>query len=98
MTARTKILELSDGNSAGTRLGQDSTDLISLWGAAPVAQRSNIADVATSTITTGATSTTPYGFATSTQANNLASIVDDLRTKFNTLLTGLEAIGTHAAS
>lgn len=98
MTARTTILELSDGNSAGTRLGQSSTDLISLWGATPVAQRSNIADVATSTITTAATSTTPWGFATSTQADAVAALVASLRTKFNTLLTDLEAVGTHAAS
>lgn len=82
----------------GTILGQTADSLISLWGATPVAQRSNIADVATSTITTPATSTTPFGFGTSTQANNLLTIVDDMRNKFNTLLAGLEAIGTHATS
>ncbi len=98
MTVRTSIKELSDNNNAGTRLGQDSGDLISFWGATPVAQRSNIVDVATSTITTAGTSTTPWGFATSTQADAIATIVASLRTKFNTLLTDLETIGTHAAS
>ncbi len=98
MTVRTTILELHDGNSAGARLGASSTELVSLWGAAPVAQRSNIADVTTATVTTAATSTTPYGFATSTQADAITAMVADLRTKFNTLLTGLEAVGTHAAS
>jgi hypothetical protein len=95
----TTNIKYLDGDSAdGTVLGQDSSALVGLWGATPVAQRSNIADIATSTITTAATSTTPFGFATSTQADAVITIVADLRTKFNTLLTGLEAIGTHAAS
>ena len=38
MTDRTTINELSDGNSAGTRLGQSASDLISFHGAAPSAQ------------------------------------------------------------
>jgi len=98
MTARTTIVELSDGNSAGTRLGQDATDLISFYGAAPVAQRSNIAAVATSTVTTAATTTTPWGFATSTQADNLAALVADTRTKMNSILTNMNTLGLHAAS
>ena len=82
----------------GTILGQTSQSPIALWGKTPGTQRSHVADVTTATVTTAATSTTPYGFATSTQANAIASIVDDLRTKFNTLLANMEAVGIHAES
>lgn len=51
MTARTTIFERSDGNSAGTRLGQSATDKISLWGATPIVQRSGAAQ-ATSLLST----------------------------------------------
>ena len=34
----TNITDLSNGNTAGTRLGQTTTDLVSFYGAAPVAQ------------------------------------------------------------
>lgn len=54
MVARTKILELSDGNTAGTRLGQSSTDLIALWGATPAARRAAAAQ-ATSLISVTST-------------------------------------------
>ncbi len=33
--------QLSDGNDTGTILGQSATDLVSLYGATPVAQRAN---------------------------------------------------------
>lgn len=32
-------LQLSDGNPSGTSLGQDTSDLISLYGVTPVAQQ-----------------------------------------------------------
>ncbi len=40
--------QLSDNNSRGTALGQSSTDLISFYGATPVAQRVSIAQNASS--------------------------------------------------
>lgn len=92
------VLYIGDGRTDGVCIGTSSSDKVSFFGKAPQSQQANIADVATTAITTAATSTTPFGFATSTQANNIATIVDDLRTKFNTLLGDLEDFGTHAAS
>jgi hypothetical protein len=40
-------LQLSDGNSDGTSLGQDSSDKISFYGETPVAQASAITALAT---------------------------------------------------
>ena len=37
------VRQLSDGDDSGTSLGQSSTDLVSLYGATPVAQASAIA-------------------------------------------------------
>lgn len=90
--------QLSDADTDGTLLGQSASDLIGFYGVTPVAQAAHIADVATSTITTAATSTTPWGFATSTQADAVITIVADLRTKLNTLFSDLSDIGINAAS
>lgn len=35
------VKQLSDGNPGGTGIGQSATDLISFYGATPVAQRAN---------------------------------------------------------
>lgn len=92
------VLYIGDGRTDGVSLGTSTSDKISFFGKTPVSQQANIADVATTAITTAATSTTPFGFATSTQADNLLTIVHDLRTKFNTLIGDFEDLGTHAAS
>lgn len=75
MTAPVK--QLSDGNPGGSGLGQSSTDTISFYGATPVAQRSGAVQAAVTT--TAATSTTPYGFSTVTQANAVVTLVNELR-------------------
>lgn len=41
------IKELSDGNSSGTRLGQDSSDLVGFHGATPSDQAATISALAT---------------------------------------------------
>ena len=68
--------QLSDGNSDGTVMGQSATDLIAFYGAAPVAQRGsgNLAAITT----TAATTTTPYGYSTSTQANAIVSALNEI--------------------
>lgn len=65
------------------------------YGASPIAQPSGStqAAIATTVITTAATSTTPYGFATITQANNVAIIADACRTLVNQIRTDLITLG-----
>lgn len=68
------IKELSDGGPDGTRLGQNASDLVGFHGATPSDQRAATAAVSTS----AATQTSPFGFATSAQANNLVAAVNEL--------------------
>jgi len=86
---------LGDGNPDGTSLGSSATEKISFYGVTPVIQPTSAsqAAVATSTITTAATSTTPWGFATSTQADAVAAQVVLLRTGFNQLRSDLVDLG-----
>jgi len=42
MTVRTNITQLSDGNEAGTVLGQSATDLIGFHGVTPTAQKARV--------------------------------------------------------
>lgn len=68
------IKELSDGNPSGTRLGQSATDLVGFHGATPSDQRAYTADVSTSV----ATQTSPFGFATSAQADGVVSLLNEI--------------------
>ena len=94
----TAVQELSDDRPEGTRLGRDSASLIAFWGGTPADQPANVASVATSTVTTAATTTTPWGFATSTQADAVTAQVVLLRTGLNSIITNLEAMGVQADS
>src|SRR3972149_7727494 len=75
------ISELSDGGPQGARFGKDATELISFFGATPVAQPSGSTQAAVATTalttmaTTAATSTTPFGF-TEAQANAIIAAVN----------------------
>lgn len=67
------------------------------YGASPIAQPSSSkqAAVATTAITTAAitTTTNAYGYATTTQANNIAVIADACRTLVNQLRSDLVTLG-----
>lgn len=66
------VRQLSDGNSEGTVLGRSSTDKIAFYGGNPAARQS----VSAYTTTTAAVSTsTNWGFTTSTQADAINSQV-----------------------
>jgi len=70
------LKQLSDGNPAGSVWGQSATDLIAFYGGTPVAQRAsgNLAAITT----TAATTTTPWGYSTSTQANAIVSALNEI--------------------
>jgi hypothetical protein len=67
------------------------------YGASPITQPSDSsqAAVATTAITTAAitTTTNAYGYATTTQANNIATIVDATRTLVNKIRADLVTLG-----
>ena len=91
---------LGDGNSDGTCLGLSATEKLGFYGTTPVVQTTVIAAVATTAITTAAitTTTNSYGFATTTQANDLMAIVAANRTAINALLVGLKLQGLVASA
>lgn len=62
---------LDSGNPEGTSLGQGASSPVGMHGSAAVQ-----AGAITSLTTTGATTTTPWGFATSTQANAIVTDVN----------------------
>ena len=72
------IQVLSDNAPDGVAIALAATDKISLFASVtPVAQRAGAAQAALST--TAATTTTPYGFTTSTQADAVVSLTNELR-------------------
>jgi hypothetical protein len=87
--------ELDAGNSDGTSLGQSATSKVGFFGVTPAVQptSANQAAVATSTITTAATSTTPYGYATTTQADAVTAQIVLLRTLVNQMRSDLVTVG-----
>ena len=81
------VEELDNGNDEGVRLGQATTSLVGFYGTAPCNQPANVTSVSTA----AATTTTPYGYAASTQA-------DAIVTAINAIITNLEEMGLMASS
>ena len=63
--------------SGNVALGDATTDTIGLYGVAGIAQRSGAAQA--SVVTTTATQTTPWGYATQAQANGVITLLNELR-------------------
>ena len=57
--------------------GQSASDKVGFYGATPVVQASSANQAAVTT--TAATTTSPWGFASSTQANAIVTLVNELR-------------------
>jgi len=72
------VRQLSDGNSQGTVLGTGTTDKIGFYGVAtPVAQRA--AGSGAAVTTTASTTTSPAGYTTTTQANAIVTLLNEVR-------------------
>lgn len=68
---------IGEGRADGCIIFTNATKKGAFFGKTPIVQPSGAAQAAAGT--TAATSTTPYGFATSTQANALINLVDAQR-------------------
>lgn len=64
-------------NTAGMNVGGAVTDKLGFYGATPIVQRVGAAQTAVAT--TGATNTTPYGFASAAQADAIVTLANELR-------------------
>lgn len=78
----TDVVTVSQNSSGGTVMGDSATALIGFYGVtSPVAQASAI----TSPATTAATTSTPWGYSTSTQADALVTAVNSILTALRNL-------------
>lgn len=69
--------QLSNGNSEGTVFGQSTSDKIAFYGKTPIVQRANASQAAVST--TASTSSSPVGYATTTQADAIVTLLNECR-------------------
>jgi len=81
-TTTTMVEEIGKDQRDGILIGKTSSALVGFFGTSPVAQQST----ATAVATTAATSTSPWGFSGSTQANAIVTAV-------NACLTALKNLG-----
>lgn len=63
--------------TTGTKLGTSTSQKLGFFNATPVVQRSGAAQAAVAT--TATTQTTPYGFATQAQGDNLVALCNEIR-------------------
>lgn len=73
---RDNLIEVPSSD-AGYRVGQASTDKVAFYGATPIAQQSSASQAAVGTA--AATTTSPHGFATGTQADAIVTLVNEMR-------------------
>lgn len=64
----------------GTILGQSASDKVSFYGATPVVQLAAGSGKQVAAGTTASTTSSPAGYTTTTQATNIAVLVDQMRT------------------
>ena len=74
---------LGDYGPDGMCLGRASTDKISFYGATPAVRPSCAASVITTAAIT--TTTNSYGFADTTQLNDMCAVVNSIRSALSTL-------------
>jgi hypothetical protein len=68
---------IGNGCPDGNSIGYDTAEKVSFYGVTPIIQRSGGSQAAVST--TASTSTDPYGYATSTQATAIVTLVNEIR-------------------
>ncbi len=76
LSSSNAVRQLSDGNSQGTVLGQNTADKISFYGGTPLAKGTL---VASSGVSTGVSSTGAFGFGDATTASTLVAAFVQLK-------------------
>ena len=72
------------GNTTdGNYIGRNTTDKIGFYGAAPVVKPTSLSDAVVTTVCS--TTTSNFGFTTSTQAMSIITLVNDIRAKLVSL-------------
>jgi len=71
------IKRVVSAGTDGATFGETTKDKISFYGVTPIVQRSGAAQAAVTT--TASQTTTPYGYSTSTQADAIVTLVNEIR-------------------
>lgn len=94
LSSSNAVRQLSDGNSQGTVMGQSATDLISFYGATPVARTVMQTTAASITLQTiGAGSTAGVGFTSVTMFGSFVSTIANMQSDLAALRTQLANLG-----
>lgn len=80
-TATIETLNATTQNITGGQIGASSTATVGFYGASVTTQPATVASVTT----TGATSSTPFGYTTSTQADAIVTALNSVIAKLKTL-------------
>jgi len=67
----------TDNQTDGAVFGQSASEKIGFYGVTPIVQRSGAAQAAVGT--TSATGTSPKGYTTTTQANGIVTLLNEIR-------------------
>ncbi len=78
MSTSQKVV-IGDDNPDGVTLGADTSARVSLYGVTPVAQRAGASQAAVVTTLAVSTTSNIWGFSTSTQANAVVTLVNEMR-------------------
>lgn len=90
--------QLSEGRPDGMLVGKSASDLVGIHGATPTSQAATQDAVLSTVISTAATSTSPFGYASAAQADAITDVIEDLRTTLDAVTTALRNKGILAAS
>jgi len=77
LVSTVNMSQVPNNQGDGTQVGASALDLVGFYGATPVVQPTSANEAAVTT--TAATTTSPWGFSTSTQANAIVTLVNQLR-------------------
>ena len=78
LVSSAEVSQVPNNLGSGVQVGESTASLVGFYGATPIAQPST---GATAPTTTAATTSSPWGFATSTQANAIVTLVNGLQTQ-----------------
>lgn len=73
------IKEVLSNGTDGVSVGAATTDKVSLYGVTPIVQRAGASQAAVATTLAVSTTSNIWGFSTSTQANALVTLANELR-------------------
>jgi len=77
ITSTSNLTQENVPQSDGHQVGASAAALVGFWGATPIVQRSGADQAAVAT--TGATTTTPYGYTTAAHADGIVTLLNEMR-------------------